>query len=76
MFVSSPTRSVEWVPGRYTVLGTDGFGRSDTRPTLRRHFEIDAECIAFAALSDLAAEGQVRRSEATRCSRRTWNRSQ
>lgn len=52
-----PDQIRQWVPGRYTVLGTDGFGRSDTRKTLRRHFEIDAECIVFAALSDLAADG-------------------
>jgi pyruvate dehydrogenase E1 component len=48
----------EWVPGNYIVLGTDGFGRSDTRPALRRHFEIDAECTAYAALSGLAQRGQ------------------
>lgn len=47
----------EWVPGRYSVLGTDGFGRSDTREVLRRHFEIDAECVVYATLVDLAAEG-------------------
>ena len=39
------------MPGDYIVLGTDGFGRSDTRQALRRHFEIDAECTAYAALS-------------------------
>jgi pyruvate dehydrogenase E1 component len=47
----------EWVPTNYIVLGTDGFGRSDTRPALRRHFEIDAECAAYAALSGLAQRG-------------------
>ncbi|QDT15923.1 pyruvate dehydrogenase (acetyl-transferring), homodimeric type [Alienimonas californiensis] len=47
----------EWVPGRYVALGTDGFGRSETRSALRRHFEIDAECVAYAALSALAADG-------------------
>lgn len=47
----------QWVPGRYVVLGTDGFGRSDTRDVLRRHFEIDAECTVFATLSALADEG-------------------
>ncbi len=46
-----------WIPGSYTVLGTDGFGRSDTREALRRHFEVDAEHIALAALSALAEEG-------------------
>jgi len=39
------------------VLGTDGFGRSDTRATLRRHFEVDAESIAYAALLALAGQG-------------------
>ena len=47
----------EWVPGRYVALGTDGFGRSETRPALRRHFEIDAESVAYAALEALAADG-------------------
>ncbi|WP_417848328.1 pyruvate dehydrogenase (acetyl-transferring), homodimeric type [Thalassoglobus sp.] len=53
----------EWVPGQYVVLGTDGFGRSDTRPVLRRHFEIDAECTAFATLSALAEEGAFEKSK-------------
>jgi pyruvate dehydrogenase E1 component len=48
-----------WIPGRYVQLGTDGFGMSDTREALRRHFEVDAECIAVAALSALHAEGQL-----------------
>jgi len=47
----------EWIPGDYTILGTDGFGRSDTRPQLRRHFEIDAECVTYATLSSLAKSG-------------------
>lgn len=42
-----------WVPGGLYSLGTDGFGRSDDRPVLRRHFEVDAECITIAALSQL-----------------------
>lgn len=44
----------QWIPGKYTVLGCDGFGRSDTRPTLRRHFEVDAECTAYATLQALS----------------------
>ncbi len=48
----------EWIPGEYVVLGTDGFGRSDTRPNLRRHFEVDAEHTAFAALSALSRHCQ------------------
>lgn len=47
-----------WVPGRLWALGTDGFGRSDTRERLRRHFEVDAESVAFMALHALAAEGK------------------
>ena len=47
----------EWVPGRYAVLGTDGYGRSATREELRRHFEVDAENIAYATLQALAADG-------------------
>jgi pyruvate dehydrogenase E1 component len=46
-----------FVPGRYTVLGTDGFGRSDYRATLRRFFEVDRHHVAVAALKALADEG-------------------
>jgi pyruvate dehydrogenase E1 component len=46
---------------RYTVLGTDGFGRSDTRDNLRRFFEVDRYQIAVAALSALADEGTIER---------------
>ena len=46
-----------FVPRRYVTLGTDGFGRSDTRAGLRDFFEIDAAAIAFAALKALADEG-------------------
>ena len=49
-----------WVPGRFAALGTDGFGRSDTRPALRRHFHIDAENIVVAVLSELAASEQMK----------------
>jgi len=47
-----------WLTQQYLVLGTDGFGRSETRPALRRHFEIDAENVAYAALYGLAKEGK------------------
>ena len=47
-----------FVPQGLTTLGTDGFGLSDTRAALRRHFEVDAEHIAIAALSALARRGQ------------------
>jgi pyruvate dehydrogenase E1 component len=49
----------QWVPGRFVVLGTDGFGRSDGRAALRRHFEVDAKNIAYAALQALAEEGAL-----------------
>jgi pyruvate dehydrogenase E1 component len=49
------------VPWRYTVLGTDGFGRSDTRVALRDFFEIDERYIALAALKSLADEGAIGR---------------
>jgi pyruvate dehydrogenase E1 component len=48
-----------WVPRRYTVLGTDGFGRSDTRVALRDFFEIDARYIVIAALKSLADDGEI-----------------
>ncbi len=54
-----PDQIARWVPGRYVVLGTDGFGMSDTREGLRRHFEIDAENIALAALDALRLEGRI-----------------
>ncbi len=44
-----------WLPGQITALGTDGFGRSENREHLRRHFEVDAPSIAAAALSRLAS---------------------
>ena len=51
-----------WVPRRYITLGTDGFGRSDTREALRRFFEVDRNNIALAAISALADDGLVGRS--------------
>ncbi|MBA2549469.1 MAG: pyruvate dehydrogenase (acetyl-transferring), homodimeric type, partial [Nocardioidaceae bacterium] len=50
-----------WVPGRFAVLGTDGFGHSDTRAALRRHFRIDAESIVVAVLAELAVAGDIKR---------------
>jgi pyruvate dehydrogenase E1 component len=47
----------KWVPGRYAVLGTDGYGLSESRPDLRDHFEVSAEHIAYAALAELNNEG-------------------
>ena len=53
-----PDQIRQWVPGPYAVLGTDGFGRSDTREVLRRHFEIDAESVVYATLHELAQLGE------------------
>lgn len=58
---SVPDQIAPWVPGPYHVLGTDGFGRSDTRHALRRHFEIDAANIVLATLTALADLGQFDR---------------
>jgi pyruvate dehydrogenase E1 component len=54
-----PEQVRAFVPMRYTVLGTDGFGRSDTRENLRRHFEVDRFHIAHAAIAALAADGKM-----------------
>jgi pyruvate dehydrogenase E1 component len=51
-----------WVPGGLTTLGTDGFGRSDTRERLRRFFEVDAESTVIATLYALAEKNQVDRA--------------
>ncbi|HEU0101503.1 MAG TPA: pyruvate dehydrogenase (acetyl-transferring), homodimeric type [Mycobacteriales bacterium] len=48
-----------WIPGDYRSLGTDGFGRSDTRAALRRHFHTDPESIAAAVLQELARRGDL-----------------
>jgi pyruvate dehydrogenase E1 component len=49
-----------WVPGGLMTLGTDGFGRSDTRQNLRRFFEVDAELTVIATLYALARRGQIK----------------
>ena len=54
-----PDQIREWVGGRYVTLGTDGYGRSDSRAALRKHFEVDRNYIAVAALKSLADEGKV-----------------
>jgi pyruvate dehydrogenase E1 component len=54
-----PDQIRQWIPGRYVTLGTDGFGRSDSRAQLRKHFEVDRNHIAIAALRALADEGKV-----------------
>ncbi|MDQ2926521.1 MAG: pyruvate dehydrogenase (acetyl-transferring), homodimeric type [Acidobacteriota bacterium] len=57
---SLPDNLAPWLGTRLVALGTDGFGRSDNRAHLRRHFEIDAESIVAAALSKLARGGVVK----------------
>ncbi len=54
-----PDQVARWIPGRFVVLGTDGFGRSEDRPSLRRHFEVDAEHIVVAAVDALVHDGRV-----------------
>jgi pyruvate dehydrogenase E1 component len=56
-----PDQIAKWIPDdrRFLTLGTDGFGRSDTRDALRRFFETDAGHIAVAALAGLAENGEV-----------------
>ncbi len=49
----------EWVPGRYVVLGTDGYGRSDARAALRAHFEVDRHHVVIATLKALSDEGKI-----------------
>ena len=60
-----PDQIRQWVPGRYVSLGTDGFGRSDSRAALRRHFEVDRNYIAVAALKALADEGKLEAAAVT-----------
>jgi pyruvate dehydrogenase E1 component len=56
-----PDQIAPWVPGGLLTLGTDGFGRSDTRENLRRFFEVDAESMVIAALYALAQRQQIKR---------------
>ena len=56
-----PEQIANYVNGRLLALGTDGFGRSETRANLRRFFEIDAESIVVAALFSLAQRGELDR---------------
>ena len=60
---SLPDMVRPWVPGDMHTLGTDGFGRSDTREALRRHFEVDAESIAVAALYALSKQGKIEKEQ-------------
>jgi pyruvate dehydrogenase E1 component len=58
-----PDQVARWVPGTFVPLGTDGFGRSDTREALRRYFETDAGHIVVATLDGLVAGGKAKAKE-------------
>jgi pyruvate dehydrogenase E1 component len=59
-----PDSLARWVPGPFVSLGTDGFGRSDSRAALRNFFEVDARYMVIGALTALAREGVVSASVA------------
>ena len=56
-----PDQIARWIPGGLFSLGTDGYGRSDTREATRRFFEIDAEIIVIAVLSQLVKRGEIKK---------------
>ncbi len=58
-----PDQVSRWVPGHFTPLGTDGYGRSDTREALRRHFEVDAAHLVVAVLKALSDTGEGKPEE-------------
>jgi pyruvate dehydrogenase E1 component len=61
-----PDQVREWIDGRYITLGTDGYGRSDSRAALRKHFEVDRNYIVIAALKGLVDEGKVDQATLTK----------
>ncbi len=60
---SVPDQIARWIPGHYEILGTDGYGRSDTRPALRHYFEVDAGYIVVAVLRSLVLTGEAKNEE-------------
>ncbi len=60
-----PDQIAPWMPGRYVTLGTDGYGRSDSREALRDFFEISPRHIAYATLAALVAEGDLDKQQLT-----------
>ncbi len=58
-----PDQVARWIPSHFTPLGTDGYGRSDTRAALRRHFETDAAHVVVAVLDGLRATGEGKQEE-------------
>jgi pyruvate dehydrogenase E1 component len=65
-----PDQVGRWIPGRFTILGTDGFGRSDSRAALRRFFETDTGHVVVGALSALVGEGRIDSSVVTEAIKR------
>jgi pyruvate dehydrogenase E1 component len=63
---ATPFQIADWIPGPYAVLGTDGFGRSDTREALRRFHRIDASSITYCVLAELVKLDQLDRSVLTK----------
>jgi pyruvate dehydrogenase E1 component len=61
-----PDQIAPWVPGGLMTLGTDGFGRSDTRERLRRFFEVDAESTVVATLYALSRKGAIKKEVVAR----------
>jgi pyruvate dehydrogenase E1 component len=64
-----PESIAQWVPGRLFSLGTDGFGRSESRAALRDFFEVDAKHIVLATLTALAREGNIKPEDVQRAVR-------
>jgi pyruvate dehydrogenase E1 component len=54
-----PNMISKWIPGTYVTLGTDGYGVSESRPCLRDYFEISADYIVHASLTELHRQGQI-----------------
>jgi pyruvate dehydrogenase E1 component len=65
-----PESIAKWLPGRLISLGTDGFGRSETRRALRDFFEVDHRFVTLAALSGLAQEGRLKSAAVTQAIRK------
>ena len=57
-----PNMVSKWMPRRLASLGTDGFGRSEGRPSLREFFEVDSRFITLATLHELHTDGKIERS--------------
>ena len=67
-----PESIAQWMPRPLVALGTDGFGRSESRVALRDFFEVDAKHIVLATLTALAREKQIKLGRAAESRQRTW----